>query len=102
MNSIRTTVIDGHVHVPVTDNLPDGTEVEVVISLVTSEVKLGDGQWDNSPAGIEAWLERYETLEPLDLTEADRGEIAAALQEQKDWEKANFADHAEKLRKLWQ
>lgn len=102
MSTIRTTIVDGHVHVPVPDDLPNGTEVEVRISPVASDAKPGDGDWDDSPEGIEAWIKQYDAIEPLVLTEADRAEIAAALQEQKDWETSRFFDHAERQRKLWE
>lgn len=102
MNTIRTTIIDGHVHVPVPDDLANGTEVEVRILPLTSDSKPGDGEWDGSPHGIAEWMKQYDALEPLVLTESERAEIATALQEKKDWEKSRFPDHAEKQRKLWE
>ena len=79
MNAIRTTIIDGHVHVLVSDDLPNGTEVVVQISAIESDARSGDGAWDNRPAGIDAWLKQYEMLEPLELTEQDRSEMATAI-----------------------
>lgn len=102
MNTVRTSIIDGHVHVPLSDDLPNGTEVVVQIFAIESDARPGDGVWDDSPAGIEAWLKQYETLEPLDLTEQDRSKMATAHQDQKDWEKERFSEHAETQRKLWE
>ena len=102
MNSIRTTIVDGYVHAPAPDDLPNGTEVEVRILPLTSESKPGDGDWDNSQAGIEAWIKRYDALEPFDLTEADRAKISTTLQEKKDWEKVCFSEDADKQRGLWE
>jgi hypothetical protein len=102
MNTIRATIVDGHIHVPVSADLPDGTEVEVQITPLASAVKPGDGQWDDSPAGVEAWIKQYENLEPLVLTDSERAEMATALQDQKDWEKNQFTDHADKQRMQWE
>lgn len=102
MNMIRTTIVDGHVHVHVADDLPDGTEVVVQISTLGSIAMPGDGDWDNSPAGIEAWLKQYDSLETLELAQRDREVMATALLDQKAWEKDRFFNHAEELRKLWE
>ena len=102
MSTIRTTIVDGHVHVPVPDDLANGTEVEVWILPLISEAKPGDGDWDDSPEGIEAWMKQYDSLEPLVLTESERAEMATTLQEKKDWEKSRFSDRAGNLRKLWE
>ena len=102
MNTIRTTIVDGYVHVPVPEDLPNGTEVEVRILPLTSDSKPGDGDWDDRPEGIEAWMKQYDTLEPLILTESDRAMMATALQEKKDWEKSRFSEEADKQTKLWE
>ena len=65
MNTIRATVVDGYVHVPV--DLVNGTEVEVRIVPLTSDAKPGDGDWDDSPEGISNWIKQYDALEPLVL-----------------------------------
>lgn len=102
MNTIRTTIVDGYVHVPVSDDLPNGTEVEVRILALTSESKPGDGDWDDSPEGIKAWMKQYDAIEPFILTESDRAVMTTALQEKKDWEKSRFSDQADKQTKLWE
>jgi hypothetical protein len=102
MNTIRTTIVDGYVHVPVPDELPNGTEVEVKILPLTSESKPGDGDWDNSPEGIEAWMKQYDAIEPLILTESDRAAMTSARQEKKAWEKSRFSEQADEQRKLWE
>lgn len=80
MNTIRTTIVDGHVHVPVPDDLTNGTEVEVRILPLTSDSKPGDGEWDGSPQGIAEWMKQYDALEPLVLTESERAAMATALE----------------------
>ena len=102
MSVIGTTVVDGHVHVPVPDGVPNGTEVEVSILPLTSEPKPGDGEWDDSQDGIDGWLKQYDAFEPLVLNELDRAEKEPAFQEPKDWEKSRFSDHAEKQENLWE
>ncbi len=102
MNTICTTIVDGYVHVPVSDDLPNGTEVEVRILALTSESKPGDGDWDDSPEGIKAWMKQYDAIEPFILTESDQAVMTTALQEKKDWEKSRFSDQADKQTKLWE
>lgn len=52
MNTIRTTIVDGQVHVSVSDELPDGTEVVVQISTL--------GPWiARLPTCTGSWLPIY-------------------------------------------
>ncbi len=89
-------------HVLVSDQVSDGTEEEVVILPLASGAKPGDGQWDCSVGGIEAWLSQYEKLEPLELTDSDRADIAQALRGQEQWEQEGFFEHADKQRNQWE
>ncbi|MCY2965729.1 MAG: hypothetical protein NT069_19225 [Planctomycetota bacterium] len=57
--------------------------------------------WDNSPAGIEAWLNWYATLQPLNFTETERATLDAETSIRREREKAIFGDYAEKLAREW-
>ena len=101
MNSIRTIVCDGRVDVRVPDNLPDGTAVEVQIIPLAPQSKIGDGEWDDRPEGIEAWIKSVDALEPLVITPEEQAEWDAAKAERKQWEKDHFFERADKLAKEW-
>jgi len=88
--TIHTVVLDRKIVVPVPDDLPDGTMVEVTIAAESKQISLAESEWDDSPEGIEAWIRQYEALEPLLLTDSDRAEIDAAMREQKEWENEHF------------
>ncbi len=95
---IDAVVRNGRIETDTPLNLPDGTALKV--SLVTENDDSVDG-WDNSPAGIEAWLNWYATLQPLIFTETERATLEAERSIRREREKANFGDYAEKLAKDW-
>ena len=102
IQTIHTVVQDRKIVVPVPDDLPDGTKVEVTISADSEKIGIDESEWDDSPEAIEAWIRQYESLEPLILTDADRAEMDTAMREQKGWEKRHFFEQTDKLRQLWE
>ncbi|HQX51331.1 MAG TPA: hypothetical protein PLY87_26055 [Planctomycetaceae bacterium] len=102
IQTIHTVVQDRRIVVPVPDDLPDGTKVEVTISAGSEKIGIDESEWDDSPDGIKAWIRQYESLEPLILTDADRAEMDTAMREQKEWEKSHFFEQTDKLRQLWE
>jgi len=102
IQTIRTVVQDRKIVVSVPDDLPDGTKVEVTIAPDSEKIGIDESDWNDSPAGIEAWIRQYESLKPLILTDADRAEIDTAMREQEEWEKRHFFEQTDKLRQLWE
>jgi hypothetical protein len=96
---IKGVIRNGRVEVNEPIDLPDGTEVEVISRESAPD---DDAAWDNSPEGIAAWLQWYDSLQPLILTDEERAAQEAAQQARKEWEKTHFDEHAEKLRRMWQ
>src|SRR5579862_9686492 len=93
----KGVIQQGQVVVPTPIDLPDGTEV--VVSNPTPSTDDFEEGWDNSPEGIAAWLKWYDSLEPLVFTDEERAAWNADRQARKDWEKAQFELHAEKLQR---
>lgn len=96
MSAIKGVIQDGQVVLPGPIGLPNGTEVEVV---PVDPVENDDGPM--SPEEIERVLALMDQMQPLEMTDAELAAWEAARQEQKEWEKAHFFEHAEKLRKMW-
>jgi hypothetical protein len=99
---IRTTVQDRRIEIAAPDDVPDGAEV--IVDLVASDEHLGleESDWDDSPEGIEAWIDSVHQLQPLILRDDEVSEMKAAKASQKQWEKARFDQHADDLLKGWE
>ena len=67
MSTIRTTIVDGHVYVPVPEDIPDGTQVEVRVLAVVEKIGLDESQWRTDRAAIKDWEQWLETVEPIDF-----------------------------------
>ena len=98
MTSILTkgVIQQGQVIVAKPINLPDGTEVVVASCPPTSEDDFEES-WDNSPEGIAAWLQWYDSLEPLIFTPEEEADTAAWLKKMNDYSSANMGNGIEDL-----
>lgn len=97
MNTINAVVRNGRIETDEPLDLPEGTKLQIPRPTPADDE---DG-WDNSPEGIAAWLKWYDSLEPLIFTDEERAAWEAAMNEYKEWEKANFDDSTDKLQRLW-
>lgn len=103
MNAIQGTVEHGHVLLDETDKLPDGTRVEVLpVNGVRSTLGMREEDWPTTPEGIAALLARMDQVEPGWLSPEDDAAWRQALRIQKEAEKAQFQEQADRLRKAWQ
>ena len=68
MNAIRAIVRNGRIETEEPIDLPEGTELLIPIPNGESD---DDGGWDNSPEGIAAWLQWYDSLQPLIPSETE-------------------------------
>jgi len=97
MTTIQATVTGRRLELDVPADWPDGTQVDVH--------PLPNGAADGDvmpPEEIARLLAAMDQLEPLDLTDAEWVAWETQRQASKDWEKAHFAEHAEKLQRMWQ
>ncbi|HEV3436085.1 MAG TPA: hypothetical protein VG122_01925 [Gemmata sp.] len=100
---VRKGVIrDGQVIVDQPINLPDGSEVTIT-GMPHGEFS---GEEDNdrplTPEEIAATLAAMDKIEPFEMTPEAEAALATERQARKDWEKAHFAEQAEKLRRMWE
>ena len=99
MNAIKAIVRGGRIEVDEPLNLPDGTEL--LIPLPNGAVETKDENGPMSPEEIARVLAAMEQIQPFDLTPAERASWEAERQAHKAWEIAHFAEHGEKLRRMW-
>jgi hypothetical protein len=103
MIAIKGTVKNGQVVLDEPAALPEGTRVEVVPAEASRpSIGMREEDWPTTPEGIAALLKRMDETEPGWLSPEDEAAWKAALQEQKEYDKAGSPDHAEKLRRMWE
>jgi hypothetical protein len=67
------------------------------------ELPAANGQDDSmTPEEIAHTLAAMDKIEPLNLTDDERAAWDAERRARKEWEKAHFAEHADKLRGQWE
>src|SRR4051812_16055897 len=101
MSAIKGTGKNGQVILDEPATLPDGARVGVMPA-ETGRDGPGVDEGPVTPEEIEAVLAAMEQLEPGWLSPEDDAAWRAALQQQKDFEKARFVEDAEKLRRMWE
>jgi hypothetical protein len=102
MNAIKATWRDGRI-IPLDPvDWPDGTELLVEPVPDGQTIGIREEDWPTTPEAIEEWLRWYDSLEPLIFTPEEEAALEADRQARKEYEKAIFFEHAEKLRKMWE
>ncbi|MBS0265461.1 MAG: hypothetical protein JSS02_26240 [Planctomycetes bacterium] len=94
---ITGTVKDGRLDVSVPANWPDGTEVE--IHPLESHFKVEADAL--VAAGIAETLAAMDRVQPLDMSEVEQAAWEAQRRAERERDKLQFAEHAEKLRGMW-
>src|SRR5437879_3080889 len=97
MNAIKALVQNGRVETDGPIDLPDGTEI-LILPCESADTRDG---WEDTPEGIAAWLQWYDSLEPLVFTSEELAAWRTDQQERKDWETEHSDDRERKLRGLW-
>jgi hypothetical protein len=60
---------------------------------------------DDGPLTLDeiAWiLTAMDAIQPFEMTDQERAQIEADRQSRKEWEKARFFEHADRLREMWE
>jgi hypothetical protein len=99
---VKGIVRNGRVEVEEPINLPDGSEVTITGYANGKFAGLPDNGDAMTPEEIAATLEAMDKIEPFDLTDEERAAWETERQAHKEWEKAHFVEHAEKLRRMWE
>ena len=103
MSAIRGTYKNGQVILdgPPPADWPDGAEVRLELVDPVSEDEDPDGLLGTDPASIARWLAWYESLKPFRMSDEEDAEFRRVLQEQKEWELANWEARSKKVRGLF-
>ncbi len=102
MSILRKGVIRaGQVIVAEPISLPDGTEVTITGRVGEEFFGAEDNDRPSTPEEIAADLAAMAAFEPLSLTDAEVAAWEAERQAHKEWEKAHFFEHADKLQRLF-
>src|SRR5579872_1619053 len=69
MNAVKTTVQNRRISLLAPDELPDGTEVLIDITpLSTDKIGIDESQWRDDPEALADWDAWIKTIEPIELT----------------------------------
>ena len=77
MTTIKAVVRQGRLEVDRPIELPDGTELVIPIPSNGAAPGNREDNSPDSPDAIEAWIRWYDSLEPIEMTDAERGQAAA-------------------------
>ena len=99
MHAITGEYRDGQVFLSGKADWPEHTKVRV--EPVEETIGMREEDWSDTPEAIVEWIAWYDSLEPW-LSPEDEAKWLAALQEQKDYDKAKFEEEAQKLERLFE
>ncbi len=99
----RTAIVrNGKLELPRPLELPDGTQVEIRLPESEAARSEAEDEGPMSPEEIRRILALMDQVQPFERTEEERAALAADRAARKEWEKAHFEEHAEKLRRVWE
>ncbi|HEV3386360.1 MAG TPA: hypothetical protein VG097_16175 [Gemmata sp.] len=100
---VRKGVIrGGQVIVDEPINLPDGSEVTITGTEHSKSSSEEDNGQRLSPEEITTTLAAMEKIVPFEMSPEEEARMIAERQSRKEWEKAQFAEQADKLRRMWE
>ena len=102
MNAIRGRYVQGKVILDSPADWPEGTEVNVHPADVYVGIGMREEDWPTTPAGIAALAARMDQVEPGWLNTEDEAAWRAALRAQRDRDKAESDQNADRLRRIWE
>ncbi len=101
MSVFKSVVKNGKIELEAPTDWPDGTEVQIELTLPAESIGIRDEDWPDTPEGIARLLESMDQVEPLCMTSEEEAAWTAARNAQKDFEKSRFNEHADSLARDW-
>jgi len=71
MTSFNTIIQNRRIEIPAPQDLADGTEVRVDISLPAIQFGISESEWSNEPEALVEWSAWLKTIEPIEFPQAD-------------------------------
>ena len=103
MTTAVGTIKNGQVILDQPGQLPEGTRVEVLpVSAARPALGMREEDWPTTPEGMAALAARMDELEPGWLDAEDEAAWRAALREQRDRDKAESDQNADRVRRIWE
>ena len=93
---IQAIVRDGRVEASAPADWPEGTQVAIE-PLRQDSIGMREEDWPTSADGIAAMLERWDKLEPLEMTAEEEADLDAWRQKMKEYSIANMNRSIEEL-----
>ena len=100
MNTTKATWTNGQIVLDSPVDWPEGLRLSIEPDQ-SQAPGVGD-EGAMTPEEIARTLAAMDQVEPLEMTDEERAAWEAERQDRKEWEKAHFAEHAEKLRRMWE
>ncbi len=97
MTTITAIVHNGRLELVQPIDLPDGTEVEVLLPAQTAP---DDGPMTADE--IKRTLAAMDKIEPLEFSDEEQAALEANRKARIEWEKSHFDAHADKLQRMWE
>jgi predicted DNA-binding antitoxin AbrB/MazE fold protein len=94
MSTIKATFRNGRIEPDEPLDLPDGTELQITLP--------EDDDESLDQTEIDRVLAAMDQIIPFDMSPEEETRLEADRQARKEWEKAQFLERAEKLRKMWE
>jgi hypothetical protein len=102
MTTITATIREGRLELPHPIDLPDGTEVKIRLLIADEAESESADDGPMTPDEIARALAAMDKVQPFEMTEEERALLQAERKERKEREKAQFNEHADKLRGMWE
>jgi hypothetical protein len=99
MSTIRATVKAGRIEAQAPADWPEGTPVEIQPMMQSVG---NSGEESMSAEEIARTLAAMDRVEAFEMTAEEEAGWEAERRARKEWEKAHFAEQAEKLRRQWE
>lgn len=100
MNILKSTIRNGRLLIDAPSDLPDGSEVEVIVHPVASGETLRgmtEEEQGDTPEAIERWIRELESIPVPTITAEQREAWQQRRREDREWE---FAHDAERHRRI--
>ena len=103
MNAVKATWKDGQIVLDAPVAWTDGLRLVIEPEQPLLEpAGAPDDDTPMTPKEIARTLAAMDKVEPLDMTEDERAAWEAERRARKEWEKAHFAERADKLQRMWE